>query len=263
MADKNYLRELVKSGLKHVFFSFDGFKPEIYKILRDDINQYGKKLKALENLKKLHIRTSILSVIVKGVNEDQIPKLIRYVVKNNFIWMLSLRYLNIHGVDKKRRNFNKENLISIEEMLNRVSQTLGIRFRYYDLFYEMRYLFHKFISSKIPSHDLDYLENRRIYLRRSPLSPAFSEEELEELISIFKNRKFYKLLNFRWLPWVFLFAKNRFKLGLVEWELYRKGFFTITVNRPPLTMSDFLIVDKPINIVYFPEPFPVFQWYIG
>ncbi len=262
LSDERYLKKLIDSGLEILYFSFDGFDQEIYRILRDDPSQYYQKLKALENLKKFNLNTTLLVTVVKDVNEDQISKIVEFACENDFIWLVSFRYLNIYGVNKTR-NLGKENLVSIDEIMGHINRTLGISYDYYNLFYEMRFYFHNFISSIYPGINLDQPENRRIYLKRKngKVVPAFSEEELKELIDVFKRKRLYKLLKPKYLYFVKLFVKNIFELGLIEEELFRKNFFTIDITRPPLMISDHPLSERVQDIIFFPEPLKVFCAY--
>lgn len=262
LSDEGYLKELIDSGLEILYFSFDGFDEEIYRILRDDSSQYSKKLKALENLKKFNLNTALLVTVVKDVNDDQISKIVEFACENDFIWLVSFRYLNIYGVNDTR-DLDEKNLVSIEEIMAPINHTLGINYDYYNLFYEMRYYFHEFISTIYPRINLDQPENRRVYLERksSGVKPVFSEDELKELIDVFKRKRFYKLVKPKYLYFIKLFVKNRFELGLIEEELFRKNFFTIDITRPPLMISDHPLSGRVQDIIYFPEPLKVFCYY--
>ncbi len=263
LADRSYLRKLLKSGLVRVFFSFDGFSPEIYRILRNDAGQYELKLKALENLTQEKVCIYILSTIVKGVNEEEIPELVGYACRNSNIMGLAMRYLNLHGVNETR-NFDENNLISREEMMQAVCRYLGIPFRYHELIYEMRNAYVEFISSLFPKIEINEPPDGQLYLKRGKIvSPVFTESELRELTEIFRNKRLTKLLKRKYLWWLSLFVRNRFRLALIEQEMHKNNVFSIGVPKPPMMLSDYCLTDKIHNIIYFPDSFPVFaqNWY--
>ncbi|MCD6221166.1 radical SAM protein [bacterium] len=263
LADEGYLRRLLDCGLEKVYISFDGFREDIYEILRGDAKQYWIKLKALENLKKANVRTIILATIVKGINDDQIPVLVKYCTDNRFVWRLSLRYLNIYGVNHSR-NFGKEHLISREEMMLSVIQTLGIDFNYFNLFYDMKCAFVDFVSSFFPKIQIDQPYNAQIYLKREkrPI-PLFTAAELLELIDAFRYRKVFNLLKFKYFRWIKIFLACRMKPALVEQKMYKMGYYSITAVRPPFLLSDYYFSGKVANIIYFPNTLPTFAAYIG
>ncbi len=257
LADANYLKKLIRSGLDNIYFSFDGFSPDIYKSLRNDAGQYEQKLKALENLKNLkdkNVRTTILSTIVKGTNEDQIPYLVNYCCHNDFIWMLSLRFLNLCDANGAI-NFDNNNLISREEMIFSVCRTLGLPLDYFNLFYEMRFSFVELLSSLFPNTNMYEPGNGKIYLeRKKTVSLIFTETELKELLEVFKNKNFNKILKAKYLWWITLSIKNKFQPVFIEKEMHKRNMFSIVVGEPPLMLSDYpLIGDRIPNIIYFPN----------
>lgn len=95
ISDFFYLEKLKKAGLNEVHLQFDGFDDRTYETIR------GKKLldikfKALDNLERLNIPTDLKVTIVRGVNENQMVKILDYAVKHEFIkevFFLGCRYL--------------------------------------------------------------------------------------------------------------------------------------------------------------------------
>lgn len=80
----DFLRRLKDAGLSYVYLQFDGFDDDIYRLIRGRA-LLQDKLRALENLKKLNIQTSLEVVLAKDISERQINKIINYAVKNDFI----------------------------------------------------------------------------------------------------------------------------------------------------------------------------------
>lgn len=84
ITDFNFLKKLKQAGLKHVYLQFDGFDDSIYMKLRN-MPLLKNKLKVLENLKKLNISTTFNVTLAKGINENQISRIIEYAQKNSFV----------------------------------------------------------------------------------------------------------------------------------------------------------------------------------
>jgi len=86
--DEAFVRELAKmrKGFE-VYLQFDSLRPEALKEIRDrDMTQI--RLKALEMLERFDISTTLVSVIKKGLNDDEIPDIIEF----------SRRYRCVRGV---------------------------------------------------------------------------------------------------------------------------------------------------------------------
>ncbi len=78
-----YCRELKKADVDNVYLQFDGVTPEPY-IQARGLNLLPVKLKAIENLKKAGLASTVLvPTVVKGVNDDQIGDIIRFAIDNN------------------------------------------------------------------------------------------------------------------------------------------------------------------------------------
>jgi len=84
LKDLDFLKKLQDNGLSHLALQFEGFDDEVYKVMRGRA-LLKEKMAALENLKRLDVSTSLEVVLAKGVNDDQISKIIDYAVENPFI----------------------------------------------------------------------------------------------------------------------------------------------------------------------------------
>lgn len=98
LSDYEYVLKLKKSGLQTIFFSFNGLKDEIYQRMN------GKplldlKLKALENIKKLNIKTVISVTMARGINEDQIRRLYDFCLDNRS-FVVELRFRSVSPVGR-------------------------------------------------------------------------------------------------------------------------------------------------------------------
>ena len=77
-----YCRQLKKADLDNVYLQFDGVTPEPY-IKARGLNLLPVKLKAIENLKKAGLKSTILvPTVVKGVNDQQIGDIINFAIDN-------------------------------------------------------------------------------------------------------------------------------------------------------------------------------------
>lgn len=94
LLSKQYLKTLADAGIDRIGLSFDGFDNYTYKLLRGK-PLLKEKLKVLKNLKEFNIKVTLVSVIAKGINENEVPKIIRFAARNvqfiNQIVFVSLR----------------------------------------------------------------------------------------------------------------------------------------------------------------------------
>jgi len=81
LAERDYVRELRKSGLRFVLFSFNGFDDEAYKKINGR-RMLKIKLNALKNLMKEKMDIILSFMIVKGVNEKELKKTYLYYLRN-------------------------------------------------------------------------------------------------------------------------------------------------------------------------------------
>jgi len=83
LGDKNYVKKLKMAGLRDIALQFDGFNQTANVKFRGQ-DYLEKKLKALENIKKVGgFRVILAAVIERGVNETEITKIIQFALKNN------------------------------------------------------------------------------------------------------------------------------------------------------------------------------------
>jgi len=96
LQDGVFLEKLKKSGLGQVCLQFDGFDDDVFKIMRGKA-LWDMKRRALDNLKKADIPTSLEVVLMRGVNEGQISTIIDYAAQNPFIRQINFSPLIHHG----------------------------------------------------------------------------------------------------------------------------------------------------------------------
>jgi uncharacterized radical SAM superfamily Fe-S cluster-containing enzyme len=91
LVDYDYVVKLKEAGLSSIMFSFNGFDDKIYEEMNGrpllDI-----KLRALENIKKVGIKTVLSATFNRGTNESEIQKIVNYCFENqSFIRQLRIR----------------------------------------------------------------------------------------------------------------------------------------------------------------------------
>ncbi len=84
LVELNYLRQLKRSGVDKVYFQFDGFKDEVYEVLRNK-KLVQEKMKVLDNLKSLNMPAVLDASIVKGVNEKEVGGIFDFALRNDYI----------------------------------------------------------------------------------------------------------------------------------------------------------------------------------
>ncbi|MCD6557653.1 MAG: radical SAM protein [Candidatus Aenigmarchaeota archaeon] len=106
--DINFTMQLKEAGMNIVYLQFDGLTPEVYEKTRG-FNAWPLKQKAIENLKKVDIATTLVPTVVKGLNDDQVGDIIMYGVKNieivksvNFQPVSFTGRISKEGLKKKR-----------------------------------------------------------------------------------------------------------------------------------------------------------------
>jgi uncharacterized radical SAM superfamily Fe-S cluster-containing enzyme len=79
LTDRAYVRELKRAGLQICYLSFSGgFDDDLYEAI-DEMRCAERKRIAFENLRAEHIFTSIGMILVRGVNEHEVPAVWRAV----------------------------------------------------------------------------------------------------------------------------------------------------------------------------------------
>lgn len=79
--DDRFLEQLneVRPSL---YFQFDGFSSETYRILRGEPNILDEKLRALDRLAQIGLNVTLVPAIERGVNEHEIGKIIDFAIKH-------------------------------------------------------------------------------------------------------------------------------------------------------------------------------------
>jgi uncharacterized radical SAM superfamily Fe-S cluster-containing enzyme len=76
-ADDSFLAELAEVR-PNIYFQFDGFDSETYRIIRGEPDILPKKLKALDRLAEIDCTVILVPAIERGVNDHEIGKIVRF-----------------------------------------------------------------------------------------------------------------------------------------------------------------------------------------
>ena len=80
LADLDYAKKMKAAGIDEVFLQFDGFNDDANYTLRG-ARLLSTRLKALANLREVGLATSLIVVVGRGLNEEQIGEVFRYALK--------------------------------------------------------------------------------------------------------------------------------------------------------------------------------------
>jgi len=122
--DEDFVKKLKDHGAV-IYLSFDGFSPEVYlKIRNKDL--HSVKMKALANLEKYSIPYILVPVLMKGVNEGEIDKLIQHMLKSRACSCVSIQPVFYTGRGSDTKDVNLDDRITTSDALDIIeTQTKG------------------------------------------------------------------------------------------------------------------------------------------
>lgn len=228
LTDYNYLKELKKSGLRYISFSFNGFSDEAYQKI-NGASLRDIKLKALDNIEKTGIKVILSVLIVKGINEGQIAGVLDYCVKNkDFIDELRIRSMvpfgnhlpcdkykvfELLGLFCESVGLRQEDILSEVLLQGRLNAALG---REIFGLRDCSLSFHLKLAGGrlIPVGKGIGVNNFGNSFRGSAVGVCF------EVLRVYGIRMALKgliksFLRYEWLPWVH--SNNIIKVGLRSW----------------------------------------------
>ena len=118
--NENLAKELKEAGLNTVYLQFDGITEEPY-IKTRNANIFHKKLEAIENCRKAKLGIVLVPTLVKGINNDQIGKIIEFALDNVDI----IRGVNFQPVSFAGRTPSdkvEEQRITIDDFMKNVEK---------------------------------------------------------------------------------------------------------------------------------------------
>ena len=169
LTDFNYVKTLKEAGLDEVYLSFDSLREKDYLFFRG-VKLLKIKMKALKNLKKAGIETHLFSVMKKGVNLDQIPKLIELAIKNNLemVWFGALHEENPDTTQS--------------DIMKVIMKEYGIPFEYFVEWRKLKYNVYKhrkFFNNWIGGEFL--IDTYSFKINRNKIEPLLEVEELKKI----------------------------------------------------------------------------------
>jgi molybdenum cofactor biosynthesis enzyme MoaA len=115
LANNDFTKKLSQSGLRSLSLSMNGADYDSLYLKTDNMLCAKRKMKALTNCVKNHIFVNINCLIMKGINEQVIPRLIE--IAKQFDVKMVLRFRNIAQLGRytleKEENYSYDELIEI------------------------------------------------------------------------------------------------------------------------------------------------------
>ncbi|KAF0134544.1 MAG: radical SAM domain-containing protein [Candidatus Saganbacteria bacterium] len=181
--DEAFVEELAKSKA-YINLSFDGFNANAYLQLRGK-DLIAIKLKALQNLEKYNIPTTLIPTIAKDINEDEMGPIFEYGLSKSFIRSLHIQPLTHIGAGG--RNFNVDLLqhVTTSDILRKIEEYFKGRISAYDFVPEPNecFLTGLFLKgSRRGFISLSRLGNLHPYLDKFLNEPALSDKDVKRII---------------------------------------------------------------------------------
>jgi uncharacterized radical SAM superfamily Fe-S cluster-containing enzyme len=186
--DKKYLKSVKDAGIWRVHTWLDGLDDEIYEKLRGG-KFLGAKLRVLKNLKEENIQTELISVIGKGINENQIPLLVDFALKNrSFITGINFDCLTTGKTHTKYT-------IGASTIHKLIADSIGIDLEYFIEFKRLRYNLYfklKKFSRFFSNYQKLVLDNYFFKIENEKLYPVISIRNLKRINDALENRNMLK-----------------------------------------------------------------------
>jgi len=212
-SDYDYALKIKKSGLKYVLFSFNGFDDKIYKKINGRA-LLRTKLRALRNLKEVDIKIILSTLVVRGLNENQIKKIFDFYVKNRSF----IREMRVRSMISTGRYLRRKKLY-LSELLNIVCSNIGIDKK--EVFDELEFwkLVKKFLTKKEFIHrpcslefHLKIKDKRAIPIAREINLKKISNFRFKRLILLYYLFKIFGIkMFFKWIKTKFDFTSTLFE----------------------------------------------------
>jgi uncharacterized radical SAM superfamily Fe-S cluster-containing enzyme len=152
LANLDYVKKLKDADLDGICISFNSFDDDVYKKLNGK-KLLNVKLKALENLKKVGISTTLSFMIHRGVNDKELKKIFDYCIENNS-FIKELRIRNSSPIGK----YIKSNGFFISDMITTFSKITNIdRREFIDVIDKNRHMTCSYSGIIISCRENDYI----------------------------------------------------------------------------------------------------------
>lgn len=81
LAEPDFARDCAQAGLHTIYLQFDGVGELVHKQVRNR-DLWPKKLACIDNCRKLQIKVCLVPTIIKGVNDEQVGKILHFAIDN-------------------------------------------------------------------------------------------------------------------------------------------------------------------------------------
>ncbi|WP_027400418.1 radical SAM (seleno)protein TrsS [Anaerovorax odorimutans] len=133
--EEGYAKKLKEAGASVIFLQFDGTKDEIYKELRGEPLLNLKK-KAIKNCRKAGLPVTLVPMVVKHVNLDNIGEMLEFLLENvdvvKGIHFQPVSFFGRHPDDEDNGDF--ENRVTMFETMHEIEKQTDGRFKYSDIY---------------------------------------------------------------------------------------------------------------------------------
>jgi uncharacterized radical SAM superfamily Fe-S cluster-containing enzyme len=132
MSDLDFAQQAAESGLQNIYLQFDGVNDNVYRKVRGEA-LLEKKLRAIENCRKVGIKICLVPTIVKGINDDQIGDIVRVALKNIDV-VSSISFQPVTFTGRINRHELAEKRFTLADLAHSVSDQTGLTDTHKDFF---------------------------------------------------------------------------------------------------------------------------------
>jgi uncharacterized radical SAM superfamily Fe-S cluster-containing enzyme len=129
-ADEELCRRISELGV-YVVLSFDTFQASRSQTIHG-CNVIGRKLKALENLQRFGIGTTLLNVMIRGLNDDEFGEILGLARTHSVVRSITVQTMTFTG--KGGRNFAPRNTMPLDGAAQGIEKTTEGEMRHSDFF---------------------------------------------------------------------------------------------------------------------------------
>lgn len=120
--DENFVQELAsRSDGLEIYLQFDSLRPSSLLDIRG-IDLSHIRIKAVENLEKYGIHSTLVCIVKKGINDQELPEIIEFARKYKYVRGITLQPLKDIGRDDNPYDKNS-NYITLTEVRDLISKT--------------------------------------------------------------------------------------------------------------------------------------------
>lgn len=132
MSDLEFAQKAAESGLQNIYLQFDGTTDDVYLKVRGEA-LLEKKLRAIENCRKVGIKICFVPTIVKGINDHQIGDIVRLAV-DNIDTVTSISFQPVAFTGRINRREIEEKRFTLADLAHSVSNQSGLTDAMQDFF---------------------------------------------------------------------------------------------------------------------------------